>query len=164
MNWTDWGDDKEEDNEDAEEEDNEDDDLAYAMCMSDSDDDDSNQLDDNLLKILLIYTTLLQQEERSKRSPVRDRLVWADHAAKLEQEGAFTRMYRMTLASFKKLCNVLHPLLLVDPVMSRISTNQPEIGTEIIVSSFIRWVSGGSTHSDKSARIFFSTSTIDLML
>jgi hypothetical protein len=33
---------------------------------------------------------------------------------------------------------------MVDPIMSRLSShNQPEIGYQIIVSCFIRWVSGG---------------------
>jgi hypothetical protein len=46
-------------------------------------------------------------------------------------------MYQMTLDSFNNLCTYLRPLLIVDPFMSWLSTNQPETGTEIIVSSYI---------------------------
>jgi DDE superfamily endonuclease len=59
-------------------------------------------------------------------------------------EGTFKRTYRMSLESFKKLCTLLDPYLAVDPVMSSVRTNKPKIGTEIIVSSFIRWIAGGS--------------------
>jgi hypothetical protein len=49
----------------------------------------------------------------------------------------------MEYQSFTKLCALLDPFLVVDPVMSTLRTNKPKIGTEIIVSSFIRWISGG---------------------
>ena len=52
----------------------------------------------------------------------------------------------MSIDAFRYLCELLDPYLYVDPVMSLLRSNQPIIGTEIIVSSFIRWASAGSFH------------------
>jgi hypothetical protein len=72
--------------------------------------------------------------------------VWEQHVEEFLREGQFNKMYRMSIHAFTYLCVLLDPFLYVDPIMSTLRTNQPIIGTEIIVSSFIRWASAGSFH------------------
>jgi hypothetical protein len=121
-----------------------DDDMAYHIAFSDSDEEDEiKPLPDNVLKIIYLYATIIEGERRPFIT-VRDRITWDKHVDNLLMEGAFNRMYRMSNASFNKLCMLLDPFLSVDPVMSMLTTNQPKISTEIILSCFIRWVAGGS--------------------
>jgi DDE superfamily endonuclease len=123
-----------------------DDSLLKKIVFSDSeseDDNSTNTLGKEFIKILVIYATINNNNERITYY-TRDRLCWEEHVRVLLLEGTFKRTYRMELRSFNKLCALLDPFLLVDPVMSTLRTNKPKIGTEIIVSSFIRWVSGGS--------------------
>jgi hypothetical protein len=120
-----------------------DDDLAYHIVFSDTDDEDDPFLSEDVLKLFYLYATIIEGQ-RQPVNIVRDRITWDKHVSNLVKEGAFNRMYRMSIGSFNRLCMILDPLLSVDPVMSSLSTNQPKICTEIILSCFIRWVAGGS--------------------
>jgi hypothetical protein len=97
-----------------------------------------------LLQVLLVYSTIKDGERDQHFS--RERIQWELHVANLIKEGAFNKMYRMSIHAFRYLFQLLDPYLYVDPIMSTLRTNQPIIGTEIILSSFIRWTSAGSFH------------------
>jgi hypothetical protein len=73
-------------------------------------------------------------------------MVWEEHVADLlkESPNAFSQYYRMSLDSFTNLCTLLHPLIIIDPIMSTVRTTKATISTEIIVSSFLRWIGGAS--------------------
>jgi hypothetical protein len=93
------------------------------------------------IKILLLCTTLSERDERKKAlydvEDRQDRMIWDAHVRKLVREGAFAQMYWMSLASVISCAMNSNYLLIVDVVMRKLSTYQPEIGTEIIVSMFL---------------------------
>jgi DDE superfamily endonuclease len=122
-----------------------DDSLMDHLIFSDSDSDEDNlenTLGQRFLNVLILFTTIYDNKRHTFYT--RDCLCWDEHVKVLLLEGTFKRTYRMELRSFQKLCTLLDPFLLVDPVMSTLRTNKPKIGTEIIVLAFIRWVAGGS--------------------
>jgi hypothetical protein len=55
-------------------------------------------------------------------------------------------MYRMSCNAFTKLCLMIQPLIKIDEDRSSGRTKKACISTEIILSAFIRWISGGSYH------------------
>jgi hypothetical protein len=120
-----------------------DDDLAYHIVFSDSDDEDDKLLSEDVLKLLYLYPTIIEGQHQPVII-VCDRITWDKHISNLVKEGAFNRMYCMSIGSFNRLCMILDPLLSVDPVMSSLTTHQPKISTEIILSCFICWTAGGS--------------------
>jgi hypothetical protein len=110
------------------------------------DDDDDNIINAAINSQLLADSVVLLHTTPRPSYHVRDRLIWIAHVEELSKEGAhtFTRMYRMKIESFNKLCNYLHPFLQVDKIMSRRRTNKVYIGSEIIIACYLRYVSGGS--------------------
>jgi DDE superfamily endonuclease len=125
-----------------------DDSLIHHILFSDSESEDNNHtassktLGTDFIQTLVLYATTCDSQQHGFYT--RERLCWEEHVKVLLLEGSFKRTYRMEYTSFNKLCSLLDPFLLVDPIMSMLRTNKPVIGTHIIVSSFIRWVSGGS--------------------
>jgi hypothetical protein len=122
------------------------DDLINHLLMSDSDDEDNNAATNQ--RKLLVNTSFLLYKQVRDSYYVRDRLIWLDHTSQLTKEGpkAFSQMYRMSLNSFNKLCIMLKDFLQVDVDMSNRRTNKLEISNEIILSSYLRWIGGGSYH------------------
>jgi hypothetical protein len=120
-----------------------DEETLYELLFYDSDVDDEEEGTEEFLQLLV--TAAASNEERVLYH-VRDRMVWNEHVADLLEEGplAFTQYYRMSLESFNRLCLLLHPLIIIDPVMSEVRTTKAIISTEIIVSCFLRWIGGGS--------------------
>jgi hypothetical protein len=114
------------------------------MVFNDEEEENNSPLPKDILQLLLIYTTTTDGERA--QSYFRERLTWDKHVDNLIREGSFKKMYRMSINAFRYLCVLLDPFLYVDEIMSSLRTNQPKIGTEIIVSSFIRWTSAGSFH------------------
>jgi hypothetical protein len=115
--------------------DSSDNDLAYHMVYSDSDTEDDNLLRGDLLKIILYIATKYDNDERSSFY-TRDRCQWERHVQELRNEGAFSRMYRMSIIAFNKLCLMLEPYLLVDTAMSTLRTKKP-IGTPELSKSHV---------------------------
>jgi hypothetical protein len=133
--------------------------MNFALCFLNEDlsnegvlndilfeDDNDNELvtrDNNQLlleNIPLIITTTRPNYY------VRNRIVWSAHVSELTSEGpiAFNWLYRMSIESFTKLCHYLDPFLQVDFIMSTRRTNKDVISTPIILSCYIRYISGGS--------------------
>jgi hypothetical protein len=121
-----------------------DDELAYHIALSDSDTEDNNFLQGSILKLILFIANEYDNERGSFYT--RNRLMWERHVQELQKEGAFSRVYRMSLIAFNKLKLILQPLLEVDAERSFRRTKKLPISTEIILSAFIRWTSGGSYH------------------
>jgi hypothetical protein len=128
----------------TDDEESSDDDLGVQIALSDSDGDDDNILGGDFT-LLMIYIATYYDNERDTFFS-RNRINWDRHVQELVNENAFGRVYRMSLEAFNQLCIYLDPLLLVDEDMSTLRTNKPPIDKTIIISSFIRWVSGGSYH------------------
>jgi DDE superfamily endonuclease len=121
------------------------DDSINDFIFNDEDaDNEGTPLAPNILNVLIAYATIDDGERLQNFIGIR--LDWNSHVQNLLRTGTFRKMYRMSFESFTNLCSLLEPFLIVDKVMSKVRTNQPVIGTEIIVSSFIRWLSAGSFH------------------
>jgi hypothetical protein len=117
--------------------------IALQIVLSDSNDKD-NILGGDFNLLMLFIATIYNNERDSYYA--RDRLDWDRHVQELVNEKAFSRVYWMSLISFNELCVFLDPLLKVDPEMSKLRTKKGPIDTQIFISSFIRWVSGGLYH------------------
>jgi len=78
---------------------------------------------------------------------VRQRLKWDQHVRQLELEGQFKRMYRMSLASFNKLIDLLLPWFHVNLKQScNASKGKQPIVAEIIMHCTLCYLAGGSVH------------------
>jgi len=53
-------------------------------------------------------------------------------------------MYRMEYSTFKKLCDIISPKIVVNDEMSRAKTGKDSITVEIMLHFLLRWLSGGS--------------------
>ena len=119
--------------------------VDFFSYLMDNHDEDSNEEEDHLLFMTALASV---PPEKSSRASfyVRERLEWDRHVVQLENEGprAFHALYRMHHPSFVKLCSLIHPLVSVDPVMSKIRTGKGPITTEIALHCLLRWLGGGS--------------------
>ena len=90
-------------------------------------------------------TTKRMKIEREQRH-VRDRMEWQSHVSELMKEGpnAFQKMYRMSLGSFNKLCNLLRPFLEVHQEMAYVRSDKGPIIPEVCLHCTLRWLAGGS--------------------
>ncbi len=74
-------------------------------------------------------------------------LKWNQHARRLECEGQFHRMYRMSVASFNNLLDLLQPWLQVNLKQTcNASKGKQPIVAEIILHCTLRYLAGGSVH------------------
>jgi hypothetical protein len=79
---------------------------------------------------------------------VRQRLKWDQHVRQLEREEQFKRMYRVSLASFNKLIDLLWPWLHVNLKQScDASKGKQPIVAEIIMHCTLCYLAGGSVHN-----------------
>jgi len=79
---------------------------------------------------------------------VRQRLKWDQHVRQLEREEQFKRMYRVSLASFNKLIDLLWPWLHVNLKQScNASKGKQPIVAEIIMHCTLCYLAGGSVHN-----------------
>ena len=92
------------------------------------------------------FLQLLHQHNIERRPLfTRRRVNWEEHVRDLLKEGnEFRKDYRMSHASFNKLCNILRPSIQVDEEMSRRRTGQEPISPEMMLHCLIRYLAGGS--------------------
>jgi hypothetical protein len=92
------------------------------------------------------FLQLLHQHNIERRPLFTSRRVnWEEHVRDLLKEGnEFRKDYRMSHASFNKLCNILRPSIQVDEEMSRRRTGQEPISPEMMLHCLIRYLAGGS--------------------
>ncbi len=103
-------------------------------------------IDDDFELIAAVTVAVLSRNFRGDFL-VRQRLKWSQHVRSLEREGQFQKMYRMSLASFDKLVDLLQPWLQVNLKQSHNASNgkQP-IVPEIIMHCTLCYLAGGSIH------------------
>ena len=103
-------------------------------------------IDDDFELIAAVAAAVLSRNFRGDFL-VRQRLKWSQHVRRLEREGMFRKMYRMSVTSFDKLVNLLRPWLQVNLKQSRNASkgNQP-IVPEIIMHCTLRYLAGGALH------------------
>lgn len=126
------------------------------MLFDDSSDEDEEEECRRLTTRRIVAATamaaaasfLIISHDDRKRSPMytRDRVEWNEHVTQLLNEGdiAFQRMYRMSLPSFLKLCNLIRPLVQINEDMSRRRTGKGPITVEMALHCLLRFLSGGS--------------------
>ena len=119
-----------------------DDDDFMAFLLDDED--EQEEEDEDLLMIVALVAGV--SEDTRPSFFVRDRIIWNAHVNLLMQKGpdAFSRLYRMSLQSFNKLCGLLRPYFDVDVSMSQVRTGAGPITIEIAMHCLLRWLSGGS--------------------
>ncbi|MBV5267579.1 MAG: transposase family protein, partial [Burkholderiaceae bacterium] len=135
----------------------------WEHLVLDTDSSDEEEDDDFIVMAAAAAAVATIKSAAPARSPsyFRDRLEWNPHAEELLQEGdvAFRRLYRMTHASFVKLCSYIHPFVTMDESMSRRRTGgKGPITTELALHCLLRWLSGGS-HLDIRLCVGISTAS-----
>ncbi|KAI2494127.1 PIF1-like helicase [Fragilaria crotonensis] len=72
------------------------------------------------------------------------RLIWSDFVAELTHQNEFNIAFRMSLASFNKLLDLVRPALTVDELQSRrASSGRKPVMPELVVAMPLRWLAGG---------------------
>jgi hypothetical protein len=122
--------------------------IVYGNYF-DSSDEEEKQEAATIVVLAAVAATIIMSGNNTQGPSirhVRDRLEWDLHVRQLELEegNAFRRFYRMSYASFVKLCTWINPFLTVDNKMSRIRTGKGPISMEIALHCLLRWLSGGS--------------------
>jgi hypothetical protein len=113
---------------------------------------DEDNEDGTIVFFAAVAAAMHNQEQRRLLSHdqqhFRNRVVWERHVKEVDhREDAFRTMYRMHHTLFLKLCALIDPFLMVNPVMSRLWTaGKAPITTEITLHCLLRWLSGGSFH------------------
>jgi len=120
---------------------------------------DTNGIDDDLEMIAALAAAVLSRNFRGD-FVVRQRLKWNQHVRRLECEGQFHRMYRMSVASFNNLLDLLRPWLQVNLKQScNASKGKQPIVAEIILHCTLRYLAGGSVHDIRVQGCQFHPST-----
>jgi hypothetical protein len=113
---------------------------------------DKDDKDNTIVFFAAVAAAMHNQEQRRlvphDQQHFRNRVVWECHVEELDhREDAFRTMYWMHHTSFLKLCALINPFLMVNPVMSRLRTaGKAPITMEIAFYCLLRWLSGGSFH------------------
>jgi len=136
----DWFDEEEEDSSSSEEEEEDNGDLEELWRQS------ANFL--LATASMVIASNLYLSAQETERLPMytRNRVLWHEHVHGLLQErgDSFRGMYRMSLQSFNKLCDLVRPIVKLDEAMSVRRTGKAPIITEMMVHCLIRFLSGAS--------------------
>jgi len=120
---------------------------------------DTNGIDDNLKMIAALAAAVFSRNFRGN-FVVRQWLKWNQHARRLECEGQFHRMYRMSVASFNNLLDLLRPWLQVNLKQTcNASKGKQPIVAEIILHCTLRYLAGGSVHDIRVQGCQFHPST-----
>jgi len=94
------------------------------------------------------FLQYLHHQECNQRRPIftRKRMNWHEHVRDILREGQheFRKDYRMSLASFNKLCNLLRPSIQVNKEMSTRRTGEDPISPEMMLHCLLRYLAGGS--------------------
>jgi hypothetical protein len=102
--------------------------IVYGNYF-DSSDEEEKQEAATIVVLAAVAATIIMSGSNTQGPSirhVRDQLEWDLHVRQLELEegNAFRRFYRMSYASFVKLCTWINPFLTVDNKMSRIRTGK----------------------------------------
>jgi hypothetical protein len=123
----------------------------FSIMLSDSEEQDVNNSDDddafmNLLFLHHVSNTFLppDNEKRQRRQRwIHKRLNWAEHVRKLGHEHAFDRSYRMSIAAFYRLIDLLR-----DDLMTMTESHHggyhdtDAVKPELIMAIGIQWLAG----------------------
>ena len=97
---------------------------------------------------MVIASNFYLSAQETERLPMytRNRVLWHEHVHGLLQErgDSFRGMYRMSLQSFNKLCDLVRPIVQLDEAMSVRRTGKAPIIAEMMVHCLIRFLSGAS--------------------
>ena len=119
--------------------------LSTEIDLLDDSDEEKEAKKDLLLACVLVGEYLSERKARPTFY-VRERIEWEKQIQDLSVEGpeAFQKMYRMEYSTFKKLCDIISPKIVVNDEMSRAKTGKDSITVEIMLHFLLRWLSGGS--------------------
>ncbi|KAI2498843.1 nuclease [Fragilaria crotonensis] len=123
-----------------------DDSLLRSCSSTDSDNKEVENVVKKVASLPFFYRLLIRRRNymrlKIRWSP--PRLIWSDYVAELTHQNEFNITFRMSLASFNKLVDLVRPALTVDELQSRrASSGRKPVMPELVVAMSLRWLAGG---------------------
>ena len=123
------------------------DDVSEDLLLRSSSTDSDNKEVENVVKkvgsLPFFYRLLISRRNymwlKIRWSP--PRLIWSDYVAELTHQNEFNITFRMSLALFNKLVDLLRPALTVDELQSRrTSSSRKPIMPKLVVAMLLQWL------------------------